>query len=182
MRFRLTPLYFCLPALSVSPDGDLFPLKLNNWWTYKGVDENNRPFEIKSVVESEKPGKDGVIAYKVATGTRKESRFYSKEGFKTLLRRFEVAGQPSASIDFVPAKLVIDSKIRPEAFGSGLEERTKAAGETERWQVFPIEKAKVPAANSDCLKSRRLDDARLRDGLSNPLVCSKCRTGEVQST
>ncbi len=142
----------CSPALSVSPDGDLFPLKVNNWWAYKGVDENDKPFEIKSVVESAKPGKDGVIAYKVATGIRKESKFYSKEGFKTLLKRLEVAGQPSASIDFVPAKLVIDSKIRPGSLWQWTGERTKPAGETERWQVFPIEKVKVPAGQFDCIR------------------------------
>ncbi len=144
--------FSCSPAFSVSPDGDLFPLKVNNWWSYKGVDENDKPFEIKSVVESAKPGKDGVIAYKVATGIRKESKFYSKEGFKTLLKRLEIAGQPSASIDFVPAKLVIDSKIRPGSLWQWTGERTKPAGETERWQVFPIEKVKVPAGQFDCIR------------------------------
>ncbi len=144
--------FACLPASSIGSDGDLFPLKAKNWWTYRGVDENDKPFEIKSVVESAKPGKDGVITYKVATGIRKESKFYSKDGLKTVLKRFEVAGQPSASIDYVPAKLVIDSKIRPGSIWQWTGALTKSAGETERWQVFPIEKIKVPAGQFDCLR------------------------------
>lgn len=143
-----------LPVFSSNADGDLFPLKVNNWWTYKIIDENGKASEIKSVVESAKPGKDGVMTYKVTTGNHKEAKakFYSKDGYKTVLKRIEIAGQPSASIDFVPAKLIIDSKIRPGSIWQWTGEHTKPAGETERWQVFSIEKVKVPAGQFDCVR------------------------------
>lgn len=144
--------FSCLPALSISPDGDLFPLKVNSWWTYKVLDENGKAFEIKSVVESAKPGKDGAMTFKVVSGKRKEAKFYSKDRFKTMLKRSEIAGQPSASIDFVPAKLIIDSKIRPGSIWQWTGSLTEPAGETERWQVFPIEKVKVPAGQFDCIR------------------------------
>ncbi len=146
--------FSCLPSLSISPDGDLFPLKQNNRWTYKCIDENGKTSEIKYVVESARPGKDGVMTYKVTTGNRKDAKakFYCKDGFKTVLKRIETAGQRPASIDFVPAKLIIDSKIRPGSIWQWTGALTKPPGETERWQVFPQEKVKVPAGQFDCVR------------------------------
>ncbi len=146
--------FSCLRAMSSNAEGDLFPLKAKNWWTYKSVDENGKASEIKYVVESAKPGKDGVMTYKVTSGNRNEakSKFYSKDGGKTVLKRLELAGQPSSSIDFVPPKFIIDSKIRPGSVWQWTGERTKPAGETERWQVFPTEKVMVPAGQFDCVR------------------------------
>lgn len=146
--------FSCLPAMSSKAEGDLFPLKANNSWTYRSVDENGKASEIKCVVESARPGKDGVMTYKVTFGNRKEkkAKFYSKDGCKTVLKRIELPGQPLASIDFVPAKLIIESKLRPGSVWQWTGARTRPAGETERWQVFPTEKVIVPAGKFDCVK------------------------------
>lgn len=149
-------LLVCSSSAAIAADGggDLFPLKMKNWWTYKANDGNGKVVQIKYEVVSAKTASDGHTVFKVALrgGKEAEARYYSKQGLKTLLERVESKAQPSLTVDYTPAKLIIDSNIRPGSIFQWTGEHMVPAGETERWQVFPTEKIKVPAGEFKCVR------------------------------
>ncbi len=145
---------FSSPALCADGGGDLFPLKAKNWWAYKTTDFDGKVAQVKYEVVGSKPAKDGHMVFKVAlAGTKEgEAKYYSKQGFKTMLERMESKSQPTLTVDYTPAKLIIDSNIRPGSIFQWTGEHMVPVGETERWQVFPTEKIKVPAGEFACVR------------------------------
>lgn len=143
-----------LTARAAGDNGDLFPLKPKNWWSYTTIDGDGKVAKVKFEVVSAKPGKDGATVFKVVLAGSKEAeaKYYCKQGYKTVLQRVESKSQPSLSVNYVPAKLIIDSKIRPGSVFQWTGNRMVPVCETERWQVFPTEKVIVPAGQFECVR------------------------------
>lgn len=157
---------FCLSdaALAADASGDLFPLKPKNWWSYQTNDGNGATKQIKYEVVSAKQNKDGQTVFKVELAGSKstEAKYYFKQGFKTMLQKVESKSQPSLTVEYLPSKLIIDSNIRPGSIFQWTGANMKPVGETERWQVYPVERVKVPAGEFDCV---RIGGLTIRNGV-----------------
>lgn len=142
------------PAIAATEEGDLFPLSAKSWWTYKETDYNGKIAQVKYAVKETKADKGGKSIIKVSTvgSSVTKSKFYSKQGSFTRLERMETSGTPPSETSFVPAKLVIDSKIRPGSIWQWSKQRDNPNAESERWQVLTSEKLKVPAGEFTCVR------------------------------
>lgn len=143
---------FSAPALSA--DGDLFPAKSGSSWTYKTTDWNGKVGETKCRLIDLKTSKNGERTFKIVSTSASEqkTRYYIKRGDKTLLSRIDIAGKSTSSESYSPPKLVIDTKIKTDSIWQWNSTKRDVAIPTERWQVFPIEKVKVPAGEFTCVR------------------------------
>jgi len=150
----LTVIVSNIPAHAAGPGGDLFPLKAGYWWTYKVTDSKGKSESIKYSVVSAKAGKNGSNVFKVSAvgGKETSSKVYSKQGGRTALEGIEFAGKPVLNEHFVPPKLVVDSKVQTGSVWQWGGTRNSPDIETERWQVFPVEKVNVPAGEFNCVR------------------------------
>lgn len=143
---------FSLPALAA--DVDLFPAKNGNWWIYKTTDTKGKTTDIKYSVVDLKRQKNGRITFKIVSQRANEqmAKFYEKQGVRTSLYRLERNGRSPRKIDYSPAQLVIDSQIKPGSVWQWNGASNNPQKPSERWQVFPPEKVKVPAGEFNCVK------------------------------
>jgi hypothetical protein len=141
-----------LPVFSA--DGDLFPAKGGSLWTYKTTDWNGKVGETKCRLIDLKTSKHGESTFKIVSTSASEqkTKYYTKRGDKTLLTRVDSAGKSTSSESFTPPMLVIDTKIKTDSLWQWNSAKKDVAIPTERWQVFPIEKVKVPAGEFTCVR------------------------------
>lgn len=132
--------------------GDLMPVKVGNWWTYKET-SNPKAGISKDLVTVSKPIHDGSVSFQIVStggaGTKRTSSFKKRDGRVILeLMRTEPDG---CARTFSPPKLFIDSNVKAGCIWkwSGLGEFKE---ETETWQVFPRETITVPAGKFDCVR------------------------------
>lgn len=141
-----------VPAFCV--EGDLFPAESGSWWTYKTSDWNGKVGEAKYRLFDLRKFKDGVTTFKIVSSNSVEqkTKYYTKQGDKTLLTRIDIAGKSPSSESYSPPKLVIDTKIKTDSLWQWNSTKKDVAIPTERWQVFPNEKVKVPAGEFTCVR------------------------------
>lgn len=148
---------FCVSTFAspvFSADGDLFPAKSGSLWTYKTTDWNGKVGETKCRLIDLKTPKNGERTFKIVSTSASEqkTKYYIKQGDKTLLTRVDIVGKSTSSESYSPPKLVIDTKIKTDSLWQWNSNRNDVAIPTERWQVFPIEKVKVPAGEFTCVR------------------------------
>ncbi len=148
---------FCVSAFAppvFSAEGDLFPAKTGSSWTYKTTDWNGKVGETKCRLIDLKTSKSGETTFKIVSTNPSEqkTKYYTKQGDKTLLTRIDIAGKTPSSESYSPPKLVIDTKIKTDSLWQWNSTKKDVAIPTERWQVFPNEKVKVPAGEFTCVR------------------------------
>lgn len=150
--FFATLLLPCPSALAF--EADLFPAKNGNWWVYKKTDGKGKSIDTKYSVVDLQQSKNGRVNFKIVSLNSQdpETRFYEKLAGRTSQSQYEVKGKSPRKIVFTPAKLVVDSQIRPGSIWQWSGKSTDPRKPSERWQVFPNEKVKVPAGEFDCVK------------------------------
>jgi len=138
----------------LAADGDLFPAKSGSWWTYKTTDWKGTVGEIKYRLVGLKKEKNGDCSFRLVSNNAAgpTTKYYTKRGEKTYLTRIDVGGKSVSSNTFTPPKLVIDNKIRTGSIWQWNSTNIDSGKPSERWQVFPIEKVKVPAGEFACLR------------------------------
>ncbi len=158
---------FRLPADAAGRD--LFPAQNGNWWVYKISDENGKASDITCKVADLKQQKNGDATFKIISQFAKnnkdqkqhlnqnlqrdqETKYYERKGSCTSLSQIEIAGKKPQKTFFTPAKIVIDSQIKPGCMFQWNAKSAEAEKLSERWQVFPNEMVKVPAGSFNCVK------------------------------
>lgn len=137
-----------------SLDADLFPAKNGNWWIYRKTDGKGKSTDIKYSVVDLKQQKNGDVTFKIISLSTREqvAKFYKKHAGRTSQSYFESKGKSPRKIEFTPAKLVVDSQIRPGSIWQWNGTSNDPQKPSERWQVFPNEKVKVAAGEFNCVK------------------------------
>lgn len=135
-------------------DGDLFPAKNGNWWAYKTTDAKGKIGEVRYRLIDLKRDRNGDCSFKLFSNDPQnpKTKFYRKIGDKTFLTRVDVGGKSPSSVTFTPAKLVVDNKIEVGSIWMWSSKSAAPGSPSERWQVFPVEKVKVPAGEFTCLR------------------------------
>lgn len=142
-----------------APAGDLFPLKAGDSWTYNVTDSKGKKSQLTCSVVGTSAAKDGSTLFKMSVGD--QVKVYSQRDGKTFLERVEFPGKPAENVDFTPAKLIVDVKIRMDNVWKWNGKRSKGNAENEHWQVFKGETLRVPAGQFDCV---RIGGLSVRDG------------------
>ena len=156
-RYSILPALFVCALFSPSAfadGGDLFPAKKGGWWIYKITDGKGKTSDIKYSVIDLKQQKNGDATFKIVSQNSKEqeTKFCEKHASRTSLTRIEVKGKSPRKVDYTPAILIVDSQIKPGSVWQWNGTSNDPRKPSERWQVFPNEKVKVPAGEFNCVK------------------------------